>query len=86
MKTNSNYDVIFVYSEIQYEEEEEIAKKVGKKFRPGKLYSGLSFKEFTKMIRSEQYDGMRSQYPDVKIIAQGAKSTFKYTDPKKEFA
>ncbi len=82
---SSNYEVIFVYSEIQYNEEDSIATKVGKRFKPGKLYFGKSSKDYTKMIKAEQYKAMRAQYPDVRIVAQGAKDTFKYTDPKKEF-
>ncbi len=85
MKANRNAKVIFVYSETQSEEENSIASKVGKKFKPGKLYFGLKSKDYTKMIREDQLTAMRSQYPDVRIVAQGIKSEFKYIDPKNEF-
>lgn len=85
MKLNSNYEVIFVYSEIQYNEEDSIATKVGKRFKPGKLYFGKSSKDYTKMIKKDQYTAMRAQYPDVRVVAEGPKDEFKYTEPKKEF-
>lgn len=85
MKISDNYDVMFVFSEIQYNEEQNIAAKFSKKFKPGKLYFGSSSKDFTKLIKSDQYQAMRAQYPDVKVIAQGKKIDFKYTDPGKEF-
>ena len=85
MKVSDNYEVMFVFSEIQAQEEQLIADKSNKKFKMGKLYIGATAKDFTKMIRSEQYSAMRSQYPDVKVIAEGRKADFKFTDPKKEF-
>lgn len=85
MKVSSNYEVMFVFSEIQYNEEQSIAEKFSKKFKPGKLYFGSSSKDFTKMIKADQYSAMRAQFPDVKVIAQGKQSDFKFTEPKKEF-
>lgn len=85
MKISNNYDVIFVYSELQSNEDNEIAGKIGKKFKPGKLYFGSSSKDYTKMIKEEQYTAYRAQYPDARIVAQGKRADFKYTEPKKEF-
>jgi len=85
MKVSDNYNVMFVFSEIQAEEEQLIASKANKKFIPGKLYLGAAYKEFTKMIRSDQYDAMRAQFPDVQVIASGLKADFKYIAPSKEF-
>lgn len=85
MKKTDNYDVMFVYSEIQFNEDNDIAKKIGKKFKPGKLYFGSSSKDYTKMIKAEQYDAYRAQFPDVRLVAQGKKDEFKFSNPKKEF-
>ena len=85
MKASDNYEVMFVFSEIQAEEEQEIASKSSNNFKPGKLYLGSAYKEFTKMIRVDQYNAMRAQFPDVTVIAKGLKSDFKFIAPSKEF-
>ena len=75
-------DVIFVYSELQINAENSIAKVKGKKFICGKLYIGLYAKQYTKRILASNLAAMERQYPDTKIVAQGKLKTFKYEDPK----
>lgn len=81
---NKDYEAVFVYSEIQMDEENNIASKTGKKYTPGRVFTGATSKEYTKLIRADQLSFMKLQYPDTKIIDQGMISAFKYTEPKKE--
>jgi hypothetical protein len=81
---NKDYEVMFVYSEIQMEEENTIASKTGKKYVPGSVFTGAEAKLYTKIIKPEQWSFMRAQYPDVKIVDQGMLTAFKYTESKKE--
>lgn len=75
-------EILFVYSELQINEENSIAKPKGKKFITGKVYIGLTPKQYTKRILPSALKAMEAQYPDTKIIARGKQKNFKYEDPK----
>ena len=75
-------EVVFAYSELQINEENSIAKLKGKKFVTGKVYIGLTPKQYTKRIVATALKAMEAQYPDTKVIARGKQKDFKYEDPK----
>lgn len=78
-------DVIFVYSEMQIDEEKKICKKIGKIFECGTVAIGHSNKQFTKVIYQNELTAMCAQYPDTVIVTQGKLSNMKYTDVKREY-
>lgn len=75
-------ETVFVFSEIHVKEENEIAKTKGKKFVTGKVYIGLTPKQYSKRVVATSLKAMESQYPDTVIIARGKLRDFKYEDPK----
>lgn len=77
-------DVIFVYSELQIRERNEILNKRGQRFVCGKLYTGAGNKPFSRIIKEKDLDAMKSQYPDMKIVGQGNKSNFRYVNVSSE--
>lgn len=78
-------DVIFVYSEMQIDEEKKICKKIGKIFECGNVAMGHTNQQFTKIIYPEELSAMCAQYPDTVIVTQGKLSNIKYTDIKREY-
>ena len=82
--TNGDAIVIFVYSEIQMNEENTISKKKGKRFICGNIYSGIGAKPYTKQIQENELSGMVSRYPDTKIVIKGKLKDIKFTEPKYE--
>ena len=81
MLTTTNYNDVFVYSEMQYKEDNDIALKNSKRFVCGSIYEGHNAKPFTKLININDLNAMTIQYPDTKIVARGNKSKVKYTKP-----
>lgn len=75
-------EVLFVYSEMQIEEEKKINKVIGKTFSCGEVSAGASKKQYSKIIKPSDLNQMSGLYPDVKIIAQGKLSTMVYTEVK----
>jgi hypothetical protein len=82
IQTTGDKEVIFAYSELQIKEENAICSSKGKKFITGKVYIGLTPKQYTKRILPGALKAMEAQYPDTKIIARGKQKNFKYEDPK----
>ncbi len=81
---NGNKTVIFVYSEMQMNEENSILKKQGKRFVCGNVYSGIGAKQFTKQIQEGELAAMCAKYPDTKIVIQGTLKDIKFEEPKDE--
>ena len=79
---NGNQVVIFVYSEMQMAEENQIAKRIGKRFVCGNIYSGIGAKQFTKQIQEDELPGMIARYPDTKIVIKGKIKDIKFEDVK----
>ena len=75
-------ETVFVFSELQINEENSIAKNKGQKFVTGKVYIGLNPKQYTKRVPADHLKAMEAQYPDTKIVARGKLREFKYEDPK----
>lgn len=73
--------VYFVYSEIQVDETNKVLSKLNKEFICGSISIGTNYKKFSKIIKQSELDAMIRYYPDVKIIAKGIKTKFKYTEP-----
>lgn len=82
--TNGNKTVIFVYSEMQMNEENSIHKKIGKRFVCGNVYAGNGPKPYTKQIQENELSAMIAKYPDTKIVIQGVLKDIKYEEPKYE--
>lgn len=78
-------DMLFVYSEMQIDEEKKICKKIGKIFECGTVAIGHSNQQYTKVIPLSDLDAMCAQYPDTIIVTQGKLSTMKYTEVKREY-
>lgn len=85
MTTNNGNDtVIFVYSEIQKNEENEVSRKMGKRFICGNVYSGLGPKQYTKMILENELAAMCRKYPDTKVVTSGKLKNISFTEVKYE--
>lgn len=82
MTQTTGKEVVFVYSELQINEENSIAKAKGCKFVTGKVYIGLTPKQFSKRILAKDLKAMEAQYPDTKTVAKGNITHFKFEDPK----
>lgn len=82
MKTND--PVYFVYSEIQENEYNQVQAKMNKEFVCGQVAIGPNLVKFSAIIKTSQLDAMIRHYPDVKIVAEGVKTKFKYTEPKNQ--
>lgn len=78
-------DMLFVYSEMQIDEEKKICKKIGKIFECGTVAIGHANQQFTKIISQDELSAMCAQYPDTVIVVQGKLSNMKYTDVKREY-
>ena len=78
-------DMLFVYSEMQIDEEKKICKKIGKIFECGNVAIGHANQQFTKVIYQNELTAMCAQYPDTVIVTQGKLSNMKYTDVKREY-
>lgn len=76
---------VFVYSEMQVDEEKSVCRKVGKIFTCGSVVNGHSRDQFSKIINESEIDAMSNQYPDTKIIVKGKLSAIKYTPVKTEY-
>lgn len=81
MMTKTDVDHLFVYSEVQLNENNAIAKRKGRKFIVGQIYEGSNTKTFTKIIKESELSSMSASYPDVRIVAKGNKFKMKYTLP-----
>ena len=79
----STKEVLFIFSEIHFNEENVIAEKLGKVFVCGNVSSGMKTAKYTRIINQEDYSGLRYRYPDMKIVARGKQSDFKFTKPKR---
>lgn len=77
---NDSKDV-FIYSEMQFTENNSIAKKSSKKFVVGQIFEGADTKSFTRIIKEKDLKSVQEIYPDVKIVASGNKFKMKYTMP-----
>lgn len=77
---NKDYEVIFMYSEIQDNEEKKIAKNIGKKFICGDVSIGSNIKKYSKIIKPDELKQFTGLYPDAKIIYQGLLSKTSYTE------
>lgn len=64
----SDNTVLFVYSDIQVNEEKEVASKVRKTFNCGLVSVGAKGERFSKMIKEDELKAMCAQYPDTKIV------------------
>ena len=84
MTTSGDKEYVFVYSEMFKEHEDTIANRLGKHFVCGKVYVGLTPKEYIKCIEKSKLSAMEKMYPDAKIVAQGKIKDMKYVDPKTE--
>lgn len=78
-------EMMFVYSEMQIDEEKKICKKIGKIFECGSVAMGHSNQQFTKIISKDELSPMCAQYPDTVVVTQGKLSNMKYTDVKREY-
>lgn len=81
---NGNKEVIFVYSEMQMNEENTISRSSRKRFICGKVYSGIGAKLYTKQIQDSELSAMVSRYPDTKVVIKGKLKDIKYEEPKYE--
>ena len=77
--------MIFVYSEMQIDEEKAVCKKVGRIFSCGFVTVGHTRNQYSKIINEGDLDAMVSRYPDTKIITIGALSNTKYTPITREY-
>lgn len=82
--SNGEQSVIFVYSELQIKEENEISRRVGKRFVCGNVFSGLGPKEYSKMILENELSAMSRKYPDTKIVLSGKLKNINFTNVKYE--
>lgn len=79
--TKTNENDIFVYSDAQLQEDNNIAKSKCKRFVCGQVYIGAVSKPFTKIIKESDLPAMQNKYPDMRIITSGKKASIKYTKP-----
>lgn len=68
-------DMLFVYSDMQYNEDVRIQRSIGMAFVLGDVSVGSDIKKFSKVIREKDLNAMVLQYPDTKIIYKGKLST-----------
>lgn len=85
LTSTGDKEVIFVYSEMQIEEEKKINKKVRRGFTCGEVAIGSQRKQFSKIILPNQLSHMTSLYPDTKIIYQGKLKEVSYVPIKNDF-
>ena len=85
MSKTANY-VYFMFSDIEVNEENAVAKKNGKRFKCGSVSNGGQLKQFSKKIRKNQLDAFCNKYPDAKIAAEGYEQDFKWVEPVKEIS
>ena len=76
---------VFVYSELQIDEEKEVCKKVGRIFACGSIAIGHTRDQYSKIINESELDAMSNRYPDTKIIFRGKLSNVKYTPVTREY-
>lgn len=78
---------VFVYSEMQIDEENVVCKRIGKIFSCGTVTVGHTYTQYSKMINEEDLDAMAARYPDTKVIARGklSDSNLKYTNVTREY-
>ena len=74
-------DVIFVFSEQMINEQNAVLKTIGQKFVPGEVFVGDMPKKYTKMITNDEFDGIKSRYPDERIVVRGDRYKLHYTLP-----
>lgn len=83
----SNLDyVYFMFSDIEVNEENVIAKKEGKRFKCGNVSAGGQMRQFSKKIKQSQLKAFCNKYPDAKIQAKGYEKDFKWDEPVKEIS
>jgi len=82
--TTTNEDDVFVYSEMQFNENNQVANAHSKRFVCGMVFEGYKSRPYTKMIRTKDIEAMNAQYPDTKIVAKGSKAKVTYTKPHTE--
>jgi hypothetical protein len=78
-------EMIFVYSEMQINEDTVVNRKLGRNFKCGSVYVGSTEKQFSKIIDPDDLEAMIVNYPDTKIIYRGRLSKTKYDDVTKDF-
>ena len=81
----SDKEMLFVYSEMQINEDRNVSKKLGRNFTCGNVYVGSVEKQFSKIINPEDLDAMFGCFPDTKVVYRGKLSKTKYTDIKRDF-
>lgn len=74
-------NVIFTYSEIFINEQNEILRTMNKQFVCGEVYIGNLPKKYTKMIDESQYPTLKIKYPDTKIVSKADRFRVRYTIP-----
>ena len=79
--TTINEEDVFVYSEMQFNELNNIAKQSSRRFVCGSVYEGAIARPFTKMINIKDLKAISDLYPDTKIVTRGKKSKISYSKP-----
>ena len=79
--TTTNENDVFVYSEMQFNELNMIAKQTSRRFVCGSVYEGHIARPYTKMIAYKDLKAMEAQYPDTKIVTRGKRTKVSYTKP-----
>ena len=79
--TTINEEDVFVYSEMQFNELNTIAKQSSRRFVCGSVYEGHIARPFTKMINIKDLKAMNAQYPDTKIVTRGKRTKVSYSKP-----
>ena len=79
--TTTNENDVFVYSEMQFNENNMIANQHSQRFVCGSVYEGHIAKPYTKMIDIKDLKAMSDQYPDTKIVTRGKRTKVSYTKP-----
>ena len=77
--------VLFMYSQMQIDQDKEINQKIGRDFQCGEVSLGASNQKFSKMIPESDLAIYQTAYPDAKIIASGDKNKMIYKKPSTPF-